>query len=740
MKMIPKSQEDSGTIISSGDMTPYDSDFAYLFDELYRINLLISCYLKKFTEEHHEYMDEFRGLYITEDEVSAILQTPLTELKKDGNSDLEQENIDAITRKINQNKSDTINNGKALRLNTLSEIFNLQPFEVDILLIALAPELDIRYEKLYSYLQNDVTKKWPRVDMAINLLLHAPEERLKARKYFSSNAPLIKHGLIYLMDNDPYVQSNLLSKFIKVDKRITDYLLGFDEVDSRIWKFSAVLEPKRSIRDLISDDNKKTTLKELIRWHSRTKVPVMFYFHGAYGTGKKMTAEAVCRELGTSLFAVDSRALTGAESFETLILILREAVLQNSSLFLEGFDILLKDETTAIDVNTMLRELDSRTHWIFLSGEHPWEPQRILKNHRYISYAFPMPDFLHRKQLWESFLHHRNLSDDVDICTLAGKFNLSGGQIQDSIYTAHNIAMATKPGLTTLSMSDLNQGCRAQSNRELASLTNKIEPSHIWKDIVLPTDIKEQLKEVSGYIKYKGTVYNDWGFDKKLSLGKGLNVLFSGPSGTGKTMAAEIMAGEVGLDLYKIDLSGVVSKYIGETEKNLKKIFKEAQTSNAILFFDEADALFGKRSEVRDSHDRYANIEINYLLQKMEEHDGIVILASNFKKNMDEAFLRRLHFTVEFPLPDKELREKIWRNIFPGQTPIEEDVDFTFLANFKITGGNIKNIALSAAFLAAGDSLIVTMEHIIKSTKREFQKMGKLCTPGDFGKYYELVI
>jgi SpoVK/Ycf46/Vps4 family AAA+-type ATPase len=270
-------------------------------------------------------------------------------------------------------------------------------------------------------------------------------------------------------------------------------------------------------------------------------------------------------------------------------------------------------------------------------------------------------------------------------------------------------------------------------------MAKKIEPRYTWEEIILPNDVKEQLKEISSHVTYREIVYSDWGFNRKLSLGKGLNIFFSGTSGTGKTMAAEIIAREVGLDMYKIDLSSLVSKYIGETEKNLNKIFKEAETSNAILFFDEADALFGKRSEIKDSHDRYANIEINYLLQKMEEHEGIVILASNYKNNIDDAFLRRLHFAIEFPFPDETLREKIWENIFPKETPVNNDVDLGFLANFKITGGNIKNIALAATFLAAGSSRIVKMESIIKATKREFQKMGKLCTPEEFGKYYELV-
>jgi len=223
-------------------------------------------------------------------------------------------------------------------------------------------------------------------------------------------------------------------------------------------------------------------------------------------------------------------------------------------------------------------------------------------------------------------------------------------------------------------------------------------------------------------------------------LGKGLNVLFAGPSGTGKTMAAEIIANELDLDLYKIDLSAIVSKYIGETEKNLDRVFREGHTANAILFFDEADALFGKRSEVRDSHDRYANIEIAYLLQKMEEYDGVVILATNLRKNMDEAFARRMHFSVEFPIPEEPDRRRIWQGMFPTEAPLDKGVDLKFLANqFKFTGGNIKNIALGAAFLAAEQGCPITMENLIWSTKREYQKMGKLCTEGDFGQYFELV-
>jgi SpoVK/Ycf46/Vps4 family AAA+-type ATPase len=253
------------------------------------------------------------------------------------------------------------------------------------------------------------------------------------------------------------------------------------------------------------------------------------------------------------------------------------------------------------------------------------------------------------------------------------------------------------------------------------------------------------LQEIYEQVKHRSLVYEKWGFERKIALGKGLNVVFAGPSGTGKTMSAEIIASGLHMDLYKIDLSTVVSKYIGETEKNLERIFTEAGESNAILFFDEADSIFGKRSEVKDAHDRYANIETGYLLQKMEEYEGIVVLATNLRKNLDDAFVRRMHFIIEFPFPEEEDRFEIWRRVFPTTVPLSSSVDLHFMARqFKIAGGNIKNIALASAFLAASDNSspaapIIEMAHLIRATRREFQKMGKLCTQTDFGPYFSLL-
>jgi len=272
------------------------------------------------------------------------------------------------------------------------------------------------------------------------------------------------------------------------------------------------------------------------------------------------------------------------------------------------------------------------------------------------------------------------------------------------------------------------------------TLARKIEPKYGWEDIILQSNPAHQLRELCNQAKHHHFVMENWQFGERLSLGKGLNALFSGVPGTGKTMAAEVIAQDLQLDLYKIDLSQIVSKYIGDTEKNLSQVFDAATNSNAILLFDEADALFGKRSEVKDARDRYANMETSYLLQKMEEYEGIAILTTNFRHNLDEAFTRRLRFIIEFSLPTKEERCRMWEHILPINTAICQELDLDFLADrFELTGADIRNIALRAAFLAAGDEKqekkAIAMKHIIKAICLEYQKQNKILMTADLGDY-----
>ena len=534
------------------------------------------------------------------------------------------------------------------RLTMIQRSFGLSHLEADILLIAIAPELDQGYERLYAFLQNDMTKRRPSVALALDLLCPTLEARLSARKHFAADSQLLRYQFMQLVDDPADHQPPLMSKYLKVDERIVSFLLGMDDLDPRLLPYvrAGIVPP--ALGDLHLAEEVKQRLPLLVQQATSGSQGLMLYLQGSYGVGKHTTAAALCGELGIGLLAIDVEQLLAASdgSFgPTLRLCLREATLQQAALYLDVFDALLSEDRRA-QRDLLIRELVGIRGLIFLAGNTIWEPADLPDELAFVRVVLPRPLYTKRLQLWA-----RALGNDVlgvaaaDIEALADKFRFSAGQIRDVVATARNLARwrATDGQVT---MEDLTAACRLQSNQKLATLARKVTANYTWNDIVLPADRLQQLREICNHVQYRALVYDEWGFDRKLSLGKGLNALFAGPSGTGKTMAAEIIARELGLDMYKIDLSMVVSKYIGETEKNLARIFAEAETSNAILFFDEADALFGKRSEVRDSHDRYANVEIAYLLQRMEEYEGVVILATNLRKNMDDAFVRRLHSTV----------------------------------------------------------------------------------------------
>ena len=346
-----------------------------------------------------------------------------------------------------------------------------------------------------------------------------------------------------------------------------------------------------------------------------------------------------------------------------------------------------------------------------------------------------MSDATEGESLWRSLGEGGRYADNVDWRSLSTNFRLTPGAMEGALWWARNTARLRGPE-AAVTRDDLTRGCYAQSNQNLGSLARKLKVRRSWNDLTLPPTALAQLHEIAAQVRNRRTVHEEWGFAATLGLSKGLCALFFGPSGVGKTMAVEVLAGDLKLEVYKIDLSAVVSKYIGETEKNLSRIFNEAESSNAILFFDEADALFGKRSEVKDAHDRYANIETSYLLQRIEEFQGLVVLASNLRKNIDEAFFRRMHFAVEFPLPDASHRYRIWEQHFPKRAPIGDDVRLDFLADrFPISGGEIRNVVLNAAFLAAANSGSIRMEHLIRAARREYEKSGRLCTDRDFAPY-----
>ena len=684
------SQKDNSTVFYAGSTE-------HVLDELERIDQIVSDSVRRWRKTSRN--QTFPGLVISEEEIDSILAK---EPSVDGSEAEAETKRQATAERISVKKAESMRNGVELRLEVLKELFGLDGFEVDALLVALASELDSKYEKLFAYLQDDVTKKHPTVGLILCLFFKNKKDQAAARQHFTYNAPLVRNFILHLQEGDV----PLLEKTLKLDDHIVGFLLGSSEMDPAVASFSTLKPAENGFENLNLPESLKQQLTAFASNLQNPK-PVLI-LQGSFELQE--LAQAICHQTNNPVLSADLEKLKNENPSESLRFLFREAKLQNAAVYLDKFEV-AADETK----RAALDELDLFDGLSFVSAKTPL----ALKRRQFVI-AVPQPKFVDRLKMW------RELAGDVPgIEDVAVRFKFGRAKAQAAVEAAKSMALLRDPKSPSLTVRDLYAGCRAQLNP--VSHAAKISPLYKWDDIVLPPDKKEQLLEVCNYVKNYPTVYESWGFDKH-SRGKGLNVLFSGPSGTGKTMAAEIVAGELGLDMYKIDLSMVVSKYIGETEKNLNQIFKDAEDANAVLFFDEADALFGKRSEVKDAHDRYANIEINYLLQKMEEHEGIVVLATNMQRNVDDAFLRRMNFIVEFPFPSDEYRLAIWKKVFPPQTPTDA-IDYKFLSELQISGGNIKNIALTAAFLAAEEGGKVQMSHVMRAAKREFQKIGKV-----FGK------
>jgi len=644
--------------------------------------------------------DRFRGLYIGRGDAERLIaRTPGVPLLHESDS------------------PDSRGGVGCDRLAQLQQLYSLTSVELDILLVALAVEVDLKYERLYAYLQDDVTKKRPSVDLVLNLLSNSIAAKLQNRALFSHDAPLLRHRLIQF-SSDILTDTPLLSRPIRVNEQVTDLLLGGDVLDSGLAQFCHFVELDR-VSDTPEIHAGLNELVELANTAGATGRPLRLYFHGEAGTGRKTTAAQLAARLGKPLLVMSvPDAVRADKDFGTIgCAVSRAAILSDALLYVTGVGSTQAD-SGAGSWERLWNDLDAIPQPLILSGENPWiAPAEGPYGVRVIHFGMPSPSI--RQACWAFHLDKNGIDASAEHAqTVADRFKLRPSQIADA---AASVRLSNLAG-----SGPLLAAARTQSGRMLESLARKIEPRYRWSDIVLPEDSITQLRELCSRARYQNVVLDEWGFDQRLSAGKGINALFAGPSGTGKTMAAEIVASELGYDLYQIDLSGIISKYIGETEKNLNRVFTAAENANAILFFDEADALFGKRSEVRDSHDRYANVEISYLLQKMEAHDGISILATNLRQNLDEAFVRRLAFTVHFPFPSEDERLRVWEGIWPSRTPLSNELNLRDIARrFKLSGGNIKNVALAAAFLAAEDTGEVGTHHILAAIRREYQKLSK---------------
>jgi SpoVK/Ycf46/Vps4 family AAA+-type ATPase len=671
--------------------------------------------------------DPFRGLHISPQDVFSMISRPPGApllFRSNGDFDYPRPGVDLAG---------------GSRLAWLAKTFGLSPFELDVVLIALGPEVDLRYERLYAYLQDDVTRKRPRLDLALNLLCASTNEKLRRRESFKPDAPLLRNGVLHLLPDPGDLQPPLLAHVLVLDDLVVRALLGPSGLDRRLAPFCRLIQPTCTLEGLALHPSARRALQNLVDKNGQTPG---LYFYGPSGSGKRGAAEALAIKNKSLLLEASLPGLLAfSEQPEALLhLLLRQAGLLQAVLYLNGLDRLFPDHRSA-QLDGLLSALAGAAGITIASGEAPW----IVKNQawRPVPVAFPLPDALARRQSWERSLAENSLAlDPGDLNRLAARYRLTPGAIAAAVGEAqvhsrwlHPAGASRKRLSPALLFKELSAAARRQSRAELGELAQRVELRYGWEDLVLPEDSLTQLRELCARVDHRGRVLEEWGFARELATGQGVAALFAGPPGTGKTMAAEVIAAELELDLYRIDLSGVVSKYIGETEKNLRRIFDAAAGASAILFFDEADALFGRRSEVRDSHDRYANIEVSYLLQQMEQHPGVAILATNLREHLDEAFLRRLSSVILFPLPDEDQRRKIWQRIWPGRLPLDQELDLNWLArHYRLSGGEIRNVAVGAAYLAAAGGGEVSFAHLQQAARREFEKNGQVFPEADMEK------
>jgi hypothetical protein len=595
-------------------------------------------------------------------------------------------------------------------LRTLCTLFRLSAFEEQLLLLCAAVELDSRFAALCAQAQGDPQRPFPTFSLALALL---PEAHWSA---LLPNAPLRRWRLIEVGAGGVLTGSPL-----RISERVLHYLAGLQALDERLAGMLTLVRPA----ELLVPSHQAIADEIGTIWSRRVgkgRLPLM-QLGGADDAGKRAIAAAACATLGLQLHALPAGILPlNADECEAFARLWeREAALSNSALLIDCDHL---DHADGVR-HAMLMRLIERLDGVLLASvrERMQPPDRPT-----VAFEVRTPATGEQRALWQTALGRSgatHLNGQIDL--LAAQFQLSAQAIQDAAAEARtHLESGTLADLQQIT-AGLWEASRAQARPRLDDLAQRIDAMAGWNDLVIPVAQQQVLRDIAAHVRQRARVYENWGFAGKSSRGLGISALFAGASGTGKTMAAEVLAGELQLDLYRIDLSAVVSKYIGETEKNLRRIFDAAESGGAILLFDEADALFGKRSEVKDSHDRYANIEVSYLLQRMEAYRGLAILTTNMKQALDTAFLRRIRFVVQFPFPDAAQRAEIWRRIFPEATPTA-DLDVEKLARLNVAGGNIRNIALNAAFLAADSNEPVRMEHLLRAARAEYAKLEKTLT------------
>jgi SpoVK/Ycf46/Vps4 family AAA+-type ATPase len=648
-------------------------------------------------------LDRFKGLHISAAHVEALLsaQNPVP---PDSAAAAALESLeldaDAAERK-----------GSDLRLRRLATTFGLDALDVELLLIAVAPDLDDRFERLYGYLHDDVSRRRASIGLWLELCGLEPAGGV-AWTRLAPDAKLTAGRLVLVEDPErPF-----LTRSLRVPDRVTAFLLGDDKPDAQVGALA-----------YSCDGLPAAEAHAVARW-LRADQPLA-YMRERAGAAAAPVVVAAAAEAGRRALTVDLRRIRAEDDPVALAsLVAREAHLSGAVVVAGPLEAILQRGISAVQA------FAETTATVILTGSGNWDP---VWSREVPFLCEAHPPTAERSQLWIAGVDG-DIPPDLDPVEATAQFRLSPDQIKRATRAARLQAQAADRPLRA---DDLRAGARAQNAAGLERLARRIEPAVGFADLVLADDALEQLRELTVRARQRERVLGEWQMAGAAARRRGLTALFAGASGTGKTMAAEVVAREMALDLYVVDLASVVDKYVGETEKNLDRIFVEAESVNGVLLFDEADALFGKRSEVSDAHDRYANVEIAYLLQRMEMFEGIAILATNLRSNLDEAFARRLDTLIDFPEPEESDRLKLWDRCLGTAAPRAADIDLPFLAHaFKLSGGNIRNIAVAAAYYAAEGQRAISMTDLVRATQREYRKLGHMVVESEFGIYYPALL
>jgi SpoVK/Ycf46/Vps4 family AAA+-type ATPase len=711
-----------------------DLNLVHLNAELTAVDVLLRRAVQKWRAAGQHNDDPLRGLHLSAEQAAQLAGRPLGFGWGDVVAlpdDAEQSFVAAFERARSEADAvvaQAMQQGQALQLVFLSEAFDLSRFELDALLFCLAPAVDARFGALFGFLQDDVTRRHATPGLIIDMLGEPGLQRINLLAYFTPEAALIKHGLLQRVDDaHQHTPQYALHQMYRVDETIVAFLFGQYQPREGLAHCLKLTWPQEDDSDAAVMGDAMAALAGIA--HIASENAPVAALQGNDAAQMRAAERHIALASGLPLLTLSLERVEGGRDAQAdaVRAALRDARLTGAITCLTGWDAIVADGAPPV---ALMEEVFAHAGPIIIGSKARWQPREVSRERGIVWHAFTPPDYAHRLALWQHFVRAPKATLKViDFETLAGQFALSATQIRDAALAAND---AAAQGKKKLDQAMLLAAARDQSSPALGNLARKITPRHAWNDLVLPDDQRQMLIELVNTVRKRAIVLDEWALGQKLTSSQGMTALFAGPPGTGKTTGAEIIAAELGLDLYKIDLSTIVSKFIGETEKNLERIFNEAESSNAILFFDEADAIFGKRSEVKDAHDRYANMEVSYLLQRMEAYDGVTILATNLRANLDDAFLRRLQFAIDFPFPDEQQRLLIWQALFPATVQRDTSVDFAKLARrFKLAGGSIRNIIVGAAFLAAGDGDVVTQKHLLHSTRRELQKMGRLVSERD---------